>query len=161
MIPQGIEWEGTNNAFNWRKGRLWLWNSISTATRQCWGSTSGIFVLGVDRTEQQRVANMFNCESGSSPMKSLGIPVSNRKVLASDFEFWRIKSQKILPNCQQVSSGGRSALIDPWLDNIPNHTLGFYLLSEGTHHKAGMVCADFFFLGRKWKRNQVSYGPLG
>jgi hypothetical protein len=75
--------------------------------------TSGIFILGVDRTEQQRVANMFNCESGSSPMKSLGIPVSNRKVLASDFEFWRIKSQKILANCQQVPSGGRSALIDP------------------------------------------------
>ena len=57
---------------------------------------SEVLVLGVDQEEQERVAHLFNCQVGDFPMKYLGIPVSFKKLLMSDFEFWPNKIQKRL-----------------------------------------------------------------
>ena len=108
---------------------------------------SEVLVLGVDQEEQERVANLLNCEVGSFPMQYLGIPVSNKKLLASDFEFWPTKIQKKLGTWQPTSTGGRSVLIDSCLDNVPNHVMGLYILPEGIHHKADMVRANFYWEG--------------
>jgi hypothetical protein len=52
---------------------------------------------------------------GSLPMKYLGVPVSHRKLLASDLEFVVTKIQKCLGNWQPVSTGGQKILIDFFL----------------------------------------------
>jgi hypothetical protein len=36
---------------------------------------SEVVVLGVNLSEQQRVANMMNCQVGDLPMKYVGIPI--------------------------------------------------------------------------------------
>lgn len=41
----------------------------------------------MDKEEQERVADLFNCQMGSFPMKYLCVPVSDKKLLVSDFEF--------------------------------------------------------------------------
>ena len=48
---------------------------------------SEVFVFGVDKEEQQHVADSFNCKVGTLPMKYLGIFMSDKKLLASNFEF--------------------------------------------------------------------------
>jgi hypothetical protein len=55
---------------------------------------SEVFTFGVEKEEQQRVADLFNCKVGSLPMKYLGILVADRKLLASDFEFLPIKIKR-------------------------------------------------------------------
>jgi sugar (pentulose or hexulose) kinase len=58
---------------------------------------SEIFVLGVGKEEEECVATLFNCETGVFPMKYLGVPVfSDKKLLASYFDFWPNKIQKRL-----------------------------------------------------------------
>jgi hypothetical protein len=78
-------------------------------------------------------------------MKYLGILVSNKKLLSSDFDFLPDKIKKRLGGWQQVSTGGRKILIDACLSNIPNFTMGFYLLSEGTHYNMDMGRANFYW----------------
>jgi hypothetical protein len=65
-----------------------------------------------------RVADIFNCCLGSFPMKYLGTPISNRKILASEFDFLPMKVQKRLGTWLPMSPGGRKILIDACLDNI-------------------------------------------
>ena len=108
---------------------------------------SEVFVFGVDGEEQSRVANLFNCALGSFPMKYLGVPVSNRKLLASDFECLPNKIQKKLGCWQPVSTGGRKILIDSCLSNVPTYVMGFYKVPEGTHHKMDMQRAKFYWEG--------------
>jgi hypothetical protein len=84
---------------------------------------------------------------GSFPMKYLCVPVSDKKLLAPDFQFWPIKIQKRLGTWQPVSTGWRKILIDACLDNVPNHILGVYLLADVVHHKADMIRATFYWEG--------------
>lgn len=39
---------------------------------------SEVLVLGVGNFEQERIANMFNCNIGCLPMVYMGIPISDR-----------------------------------------------------------------------------------
>jgi hypothetical protein len=39
---------------------------------------SEVFVLGVDEEEQNRVADLFNCNIGTFPMKYLGVMLSSK-----------------------------------------------------------------------------------
>ena len=90
------------------------------------------------------MANLFNCDVGQFPMKYLGVPVSDRKLLISDLEFMVAKIRKRLGAWQPVSSGGRKILIDSCLSSIVTYIMGFYLLPEGIHKDADMARASFF-----------------
>jgi hypothetical protein len=81
-----------------------------------------VFVIVVDEEEQQRVANMFNFNVGSLPMKYLGIMISDKHLFSSDLAYIHQKVEKKLPTCQSatLSAGGKMVLIESWLSSIPN-----------------------------------------
>ena len=47
---------------------------------------SEVLVIGVDKGEQDRVANMLNCKVGKLPMNYLGLPISDRKLGVKTFD---------------------------------------------------------------------------
>jgi hypothetical protein len=55
---------------------------------------SEVFVLGCFDEEQKRVAEMFNCNNGSLPLKYLGIMVNNKHMPASDLSYVHLKVEK-------------------------------------------------------------------
>ena len=105
---------------------------------------SKVIVFYVDQEEQERVAILFNCEVRVSLIKYLEIPVSFKKLIASNFESWPIKihSEKV---------GELATYFDRWpfyahcscLDNTHNHILGFYPLPENIHYQAYVIMDNF------------------
>jgi hypothetical protein len=53
---------------------------------------SEVTVMGQSTDEQTRIANLFNCKSGSFPFTYLGLPISDRKL---SLEQWLILVQKM------------------------------------------------------------------
>lgn len=45
---------------------------------------SEVIVVGAEEGESKRVADLFNCQVGSLPIKYLGLPVSDKKLTATD-----------------------------------------------------------------------------
>jgi hypothetical protein len=75
---------------------------------------SEVYVLGATEEDAKRVADMFNCNIGSLPMKYLGVMVSNFHLFASDLAFAHQKVEKKLPTWQSamLSAGGKMVLIE-------------------------------------------------
>jgi hypothetical protein len=42
--------------------------------------------MGVEPTEQGRVAGLLNCQEGAFPFKYLGFPISDKKLSIADLE---------------------------------------------------------------------------
>jgi hypothetical protein len=55
---------------------------------------SEVFVLGCFDEEQKIVAEMFNCNNGSLPLKHLGIMVNNKHMPASNLSYVHLKVEK-------------------------------------------------------------------
>ena len=125
---------------------------------------SEVMGVGISLEEQDRIANIFNCNVGSFPLKYLGLPVSHIKLSSNDLDFVPKKVEKRLENGfnAQASSGARSVIIDACLDSIPTYAMGFYLLYEGNHLKMDMARARFFWegVGDKKKYHMVHWEDL-
>lgn len=78
---------------------------------------SEVFGVGLDAEEHSLLANQFNCQVGSFPMKYLGIPMSPKKILLEGFQDVVTKVEKKLESWQSgnLSFGGRKVLIDSCL----------------------------------------------
>ena len=96
---------------------------------------SEVFVLGVGKDEQERIANMFNCKLGELPMNYLGLPIGERRLTLEQFRFLVSKLTNRTDPWQgkHMSSAARLTLSNACLDNIPMFVMGFYLLGEGIH----------------------------
>lgn len=66
-------------------------------------------------------------------MKYLGMPISNCKISKAQLKYVSDKIEKILSTwqCEYLSSGGKSTLIDSYLSSVPMYTMGVYQLYEG------------------------------
>jgi hypothetical protein len=84
-------------------------------------------VVGGTEEEQTNVTQMFDCNTGSLPMKYLGVMINDRNMSAADLTYVHHKVEKKLPTWQSValSSGGKSILIQSSLSSIPNYTMVF------------------------------------
>lgn len=63
---------------------------------------SEAYVLGVDKEEEIRIANMFNCKVGTMPFTYLGLPMHCEKVGMKEF---RLIIQKVEKRLQTWKSG--------------------------------------------------------
>jgi hypothetical protein len=115
---------------------------------------SDVIVVGGSEEEQSRVANMFNCNIGSLPLKYLGVWISDKHMSSSDLAYVHQKVEKKLPTWQSVglSSGGKTVLTQSCLSSIPNYSMGIYLLLDEIHQKMDSARANFFWHGPNLKR---------
>lgn len=108
---------------------------------------SEIIVLGCDQNDKYRVANLMNCKLGSFPMTYLGIPIADRKLLASDFVLVVNKvGQRVHPwRGKFNTSAGKVILINSCLSSIPLFCMSMYCLSDGTHEGFDKHRSSFFW----------------
>lgn len=94
---------------------------------------SKIFAVGLTAEELQQVAALMGCKAGSFPIKYLGMPVSCNKVSKAQLRYVSDKTEKRLGTwqCEYLSSGGKSILIESCLSSVPMYTMGVYQLYEG------------------------------
>lgn len=97
---------------------------------------------------------MFNCKPGKLPITYLGLPISDRKLLASELAIPADKIEKRLATwkCEFLSYGGRTILINSCLSSVPMYMMGSYLLPEQVHHKIDSIISKFFWEGLEKKR---------
>jgi hypothetical protein len=103
---------------------------------------------------KERVADIFNCQVGTLPMKYLGILVSNYHLAASDLASVHQKVEKRLPTWQScsLSSGGKMILLESCISSIPYYTMGIYLLQKEIHQKMDSIRGNFFCHGPNLKK---------
>nr|XP_051201760.1 uncharacterized protein LOC127315299 [Lolium perenne] len=115
---------------------------------------SEVMVLGGDETEGTRIANMLNCKRGTFPFTYLGLPVSDRALLASD---WGPLTNKVAKRADPwmgklMSSAARLTLINACLSSLPLHAMAVCLLGEGVHGLFDKARSRFYWEANGAKR---------
>jgi len=125
---------------------------------------SEVFTMGLNEEEQQETVRVLNCKLGYFPMKYLGMPVSECKVTKAQLKYVSDKTEKRLGTwqCDYLSSGGKSMLIDSWLSSIPMYTMGVYQLYEGSHQLLDTIRSRFYWqgTGKKRKYHMIKWEAL-
>jgi len=93
---------------------------------------SEVFTVGLSEEDKLLAANALGYKIGVFPMKYLGMPVSYRKITQAQLKYVSDKAEKRLGTwqCDYLSSGGKSTLIESCLSSIPMYTMGVYQLYE-------------------------------
>jgi hypothetical protein len=89
---------------------------------------------------------LLGCKIGAFPMKYLGMPVSSMKISKVQLSYVSDKTEKRLDTwqCEYLSSGGKSILIDSYLSSIPMYTMEVYQLYEGNFQRLDSIRARFY-----------------
>jgi hypothetical protein len=87
-------------------------------------------------------------------MQYPGMPVSHCKITKAQLRYVSDKTEKRLGTwqCDYLSSGGKTILIDSSLSSIPMYTMGVYELYEGNYKMLDSIRARFFWQGTGKKR---------
>nr|XP_051201554.1 uncharacterized protein LOC127315064 [Lolium perenne] len=115
---------------------------------------SEVMVIGGDETEGTRIANMLNCKRGTFPFTYLGLPVSDRALLASD---WGPLTNKVAKRADPwmgklMSSAARLTLINACLSSLPLHAMAVCLLGAGVHGLFDKARSRFYWEANGAKR---------
>ena len=125
---------------------------------------SEVLVFGVDKEEQDRVANMLNCKVGKLPLNYLGLPISDRKLGVKTFDKVQLKMRNKLQPCKgkNLSSGGRLILTNSSLSSIPLYLMGMFALFEGNHQHMDSIRSKFFWRGdiEKFKYHMIKWARV-
>ena len=110
---------------------------------------SEVYMFGVSEARQIEIANMLNCKTGSLPLKYMGFPISDKKLLVKVFDSVvnKLKSKLQPWKGKHLSYGGRLILTNSSMCSIPIYTMGLYLLPESIHHQMDTVRPRFFWRG--------------
>jgi hypothetical protein len=110
---------------------------------------SEVIVMGVAPEEEERVARLLNCKRGSFPFTYLGFTMSDHKLSIADNEpLVDVMGKGAAPwQGRFMSSAARLTLIDACLSNLPMHTMGLFLLDDGTHAGFDKHRNKFFWEG--------------
>lgn len=79
-------------------------------------------------------------------MKYLGTPVSYCKITKAQLRYVGDKAEKRLGTwqCDYLSSGEKSTLIESCLSSIPMYTMGVYELYEGNYQHLDTIRSRFY-----------------
>jgi hypothetical protein len=118
---------------------------------------SEVIVMGCDSEEQSRVARLLNCKQGRFPFTYLGFTMSDNKLTIADMEplVAAVAKRAALWQGRFMSSVARLTLVNACLSNMPLHTLGLFVLADGTHAGFGKHRNRFFGKGRAPKRSII------
>jgi hypothetical protein len=124
-------------------------------------SKSEAVVTGVTEPVKLRVANMLNCKLGNFPISYLGLPISDKKLLVSDWEFLTEKVGHRVDPWQGLflASAGRLELTNSCLSSLPMFAMGLFLLPDTSHGRMDSTRARFFWegVGPKRKYHMVDW----
>jgi hypothetical protein len=111
---------------------------------------SEVIVMGAGEAEQARVARLLNCKQGKFPFTYLGFTMSDHKLSMADVEPLVASVGKRAAPWQGrfMSSAARLTLIDACLLNLPLHTMGLFLLADGSHAAMDSHRSRFFWEGQ-------------
>uniref|UniRef100_J3LGX6 CCHC-type domain-containing protein n=1 Tax=Oryza brachyantha TaxID=4533 RepID=J3LGX6_ORYBR len=125
---------------------------------------SEVFSVGISPEEEQRVANMLNCNSGSFPLCYLGLSMSPNRLRADDFSYILQKIRKRLNSWQAGSLyySGRAILINAYLSSIPSYSMGLYYLPEVIYSQIDSLRSKFYWegLGDKRRYHMVKWSNI-
>jgi hypothetical protein len=115
---------------------------------------SEVIVMGVSAQEQARVARLLNCNQGKFPFTYLGFTISDHKLSIADVEpLVATVGKRAAPwQGRFMSSAARLILIDACLSSLPLHTMGLFMLADGTHAGFDKHRNRFFWEGQGNKR---------
>ncbi|RLM84648.1 hypothetical protein C2845_PM04G10450 [Panicum miliaceum] len=93
---------------------------------------SEVLMVSQDERKSLSYSDVFNCATGTWPIKYLGVPVSVSRLHVLD---WLKLDEKILKRLDgwqgsSLSVGGRLTLINSRLSSIPTYSMSMYLLPE-------------------------------
>jgi hypothetical protein len=122
---------------------------------------SEVIVMGVDEEEQTRVARLLNCNQGKFPFTYLGFTMSDHKLIIADNEpLVATVGKRAAPwQGRFMSFAARPTLIDACLTNLLVHTMGLFLLADGTHAGFDKHRNRFFWEGQ-WNKKKYHLGRL-
>jgi hypothetical protein len=125
---------------------------------------SEVFTIGLSGDEQQQAATILGCKIGTFPLRYLGMPVSYSKITKTQLRYVSDKAEKRLSTwqCDYLSSGGKSILIESCLSSIPMYTMGVYELYEGNYQLLDSIRSRFYWqgTGKKRKYHMVKWEAL-
>ena len=125
---------------------------------------SEMYVLGVSKEEEMRVANMMNCKVGEMPFTYLGLSMSTKKIVMKDLCYIIQKVEKRMQSWKSgyLSYGGREIKINSCLSSAPLYAMGFYYLPEGFHSKMDSARSRFYWqgIGEKKKYHVIRWDAL-
>jgi hypothetical protein len=115
---------------------------------------SEVIVMGVEAEEQAKVARLLNCKHRKFPFTYLGFTMSEHKLTITDMEpLVAMVGRRAAPwQGRFMSSAARLTLIDACLSNLPLHTMGLFLLADGTHVGFDAHRNRFFLEGQGTKK---------
>jgi hypothetical protein len=110
---------------------------------------SEVLVMGITAPEQRRIASMLNYKLGQFPMKYVGLPVSDKEMRVSDWDFLPQKvGHRVDPwQGQLLASTGRLELTNSCMSSLPMFAMGIYLLHAAMHKAMDSCRARFFWEG--------------
>lgn len=110
-----------------------------------------MFCLGAASEFQDMYREIFACQPGVLPMKYLGIPIDQTRLLNKHWKFVEDKVEKKV-SCWQgkvLSIGGRTTLLNACLSSIPFYMLSFYRIPVGVRKRL-----DYFRSRLLWQEDQ-------
>jgi hypothetical protein len=127
-------------------------------------SKSEVVVVGSTAVEQERVALLLNCRLGKFPIMYLGLPVSDKTLRASDWEFLTTKVGRRVDPWQGtfLASASRMELTNSCLSSLPMFALSLFMLFDLTHAVFDKVRSRFFWegVGDKHKYHMVDWATV-
>lgn len=111
---------------------------------------SEFFCFG-EAKEKHVYSNIFTCNVGDLPLKYLGIPIDQKRILNKD---WKVAENKMEHKlgCWQgklQSIGGRLVLLNSSLSGVLMYMLSFYELPKGVEDRM-----DYFRKRFLWQEDQ-------
>jgi len=115
---------------------------------------SEVIMISQDSDQSLRYAEMFNCATGSWPIKYLGVPVSGSRIQVANWLPLIEKISKRLDDwkCGVLSLGGRLTLLNACLSSIPIYSMSMYLLPKTILKKIDIIRKRFFWQGGGFKK---------
>jgi hypothetical protein len=117
--------------------------------------TSELFYFGKAREEEQQYKHIFGCETGSMPLKYLGVSIHYKTLRNSDWYLVETRFEGKLGywKGKLLSYGDRLVLINSVLTSLPMFMLSFLEIPKGVLRRLDFYRSRFFWKGDGEKGN--------
>jgi hypothetical protein len=118
---------------------------------------SEVVTFGVDKENEDRIANILNCKVGVLPMRYLGFPISDKRLGVNAFRDIVGKLRHRLQPWKRKHP--RLVLTNTSLSSLPVYMMSMFLLHESTHHQMDTIRAKFFWGsdGESYKYHMIKW----
>ncbi|KAJ9542248.1 hypothetical protein OSB04_028754 [Centaurea solstitialis] len=108
---------------------------------------SSVYFSNVDPNTVQGILNILPFQTGNLPFRYLGVPLSSKRLVVSDFESLIIKVKSRIQNWKSkcLSFGGRLLLVRSVLESLQLYWMAVFLLPSSVTHKIEKMFRDFLW----------------